>query len=193
MIKTIIQSRQLLWLVLALPGIIILAIWASGAFTYGKAVSESGEWAARMLILTLAVTPVRLIFRRGPFLFWLVRRRRDFGVAAFLYALGHTLAYVTHKWDLALILEEGMEDWLLAGWGAFLILVALAATSTDQAVRAMRRWWKRLHRLVYLGGVLVGIHWVLSSFDPTSAYVHLAVIGLLEATRVVLQLRQRVT
>ncbi|MEQ1900603.1 MAG: ferric reductase-like transmembrane domain-containing protein [Devosia sp.] len=193
MLKTLIDSRPLLWLVLAIPGLAVLGLWAAGVYTYGAAVSESGEWAARLLILTLAVTPLRLIFRRGPWLIWLVRRRRDLGVATFCYAAGHTVAYLIRKADFGLIIEEGLDLWLLAGWIAFAVLIALALTSTDQAVRAMRRWWKRLHRLVYIAAALVFVHWVLSAFDPTSAYVHLGIIAALEAIRVVLEARQRVT
>lgn len=187
------NSHPLLWALLALPGAWMLSRWASGASTYGEVVSDSGVWAAQLLILTMAVTPARLLFRRGEWLIWLVRRRRDFGVAAFAYAFGHTAVYVIRKYDWGLILEEAMEPWLLVGWIALAIFLPLAVTSNDASVRLLRRNWKRLHRLVYAGAILVFVHWALSAFDPLIAYVHVGVLLSLEATRIVLQFRQRVT
>jgi sulfoxide reductase heme-binding subunit YedZ len=189
----ILDSRPLLWAVLAIPAAWLAWGWTSGALTYGEVVTQTGRWAAWLLILTLAVTPLRLIFRRGPWLVWLVRRRRNFGVAAFAYAAFHTLVYVARKQDPALMVGEAMEPWLWTGWLALAVFLALALTSTDAAVRALRRWWKRLHRLVYAGAVLMFVHWALSAFDPTLAYAHIALLTALEAIRVALQRRQRVT
>jgi sulfoxide reductase heme-binding subunit YedZ len=185
--------RLLLWAILAIPGATLLVLYATGTYSYGQVVGESGEWAARLLILTLAVTPLRMVFRKGPIIRWLVRRRRDFGVATFAYALGHTIVYLIRKADPGLIIEEAVDPWLLAGWIAMAILLALALTSTDGAVRALGRWWKRLHRFVYAAAVLLFVHWLLSAFDPTAAYVHLAILAALELARIALTIRQRVT
>jgi sulfoxide reductase heme-binding subunit YedZ len=97
----------------------------------------------------MAITPLRLLFRQGNWLVWLLRRRRDLGVATFAYACAHTAVYLFRKGELNLILAEAMEPWLLVGWIALGILLALAATSNDASVRLLRRAWKRLHRLVY--------------------------------------------
>lgn len=189
----LLNSHPLLWALLAVPGVWMLWRWASGASTYGEVVSDSGVWAAQLLILTMAVTPLRLVFRRGRWLTWLLRRRRDLGVATFAYAFAHTAVYAIRKNDLHLILQEAAEPWLLAGWIALAILLALAATSNDASVRLLRRAWKRLHRLVYPGAVLVFVHWVLSAFDPLTAIIHIGVLAVLEAVRIVLQSRQRAT
>ena len=189
----LLNSRPLLWALLAIPGIWLLSRWASGAATYGEVVSNSGLWAAQLLILTMAVTPLRLLFRRGQWLVWFVRRRRDLGVATFAYACAHTAVYLLRKNDLSLVLDEAIEPWLLVGWLALAIFVALAATSNDAAVRFLRRGWKRLHRLVYLGAILMFVHWVLSALDPLVAYVHIGVLAALEAVRIALQFRQKVT
>lgn len=193
LLRQLSASRPVLWAVLSIPGIILLIAYFSGGSSYGEVVSESGEWATRLLILTLAVTPLRLIFKRGQWLLWLVRRRRDFGVATFAYAAGHLAVYVARKGSPSLMLEEGLEPWLLAGWVAFVIMLALAITSNDSSVRFLRKNWKRLHRFVYLGAALVFVHWTLSAFDPTPAYAHLAIIAVLETIRIVLEMRQRVT
>jgi methionine sulfoxide reductase heme-binding subunit len=111
----LLNSHPLLWALLAVPGIWMLSRWGSGASTYGDVVSDSGVWAAQLLILTMAVTPLRLLFRRGHWLTWLMRRRRDFGVASFAYAAGHTAVYLIRKNDLHLIVQEATEPWLLTG------------------------------------------------------------------------------
>ena len=82
---------------------------------------------------------------------------------------------------------------MLAGWLAFALFVPLAATSNDMATRALKRTWKRLHRLVYPAAILTFLHWVLAAFDPATAYIHIAIITAIELVRVWLQWRQRVT
>ena len=188
-------SRPLLWLVLALPGLWILYRWAAApdSYGYGHAIGDSGDWAVWLLMLTLAVTPVRLLFRRRSWSAWLVRRRRDFGLASFAYAAGHTIIYLADKASLGAILGDlGLPD-ILVGWLALALFVPLAATSNDMAARALGRSWKRLHRLVYPAAVLTFLHWVLASFDPTTAYIHIAIMAAIELVRIVLQSRQRVT
>ena len=69
----------------------------------------------------------------------------------------------------------------------------LAATSSDAAVRALKRSWKRLHRLVYPAAVLAFAHWALTAFDPGTAYLHIAALAAIELVRIALQARQRVT
>ena len=81
--KAIPASRALVWLVLGLPGLGILyrRVAAPNLYGYGHAIGDSEDWSAWLLMLTLAVTPLRLLFRRRSWSTWLMRRRRDFGVA----------------------------------------------------------------------------------------------------------------
>ena len=193
--KTILASRALLWLVLALPGLWIFYRWgvAPRVYGYGHAISDSGIWAAWLLMLTLAVTPLRLLFRRHGLSLWLMRRRRDLGLASFAYAAGHTIIYLADKSTFdAVLFDLGSPD-MLVGWIALALFVPLAATSNDIATRALKRSWKRLHRLVYPAAVLTFLHWVWASFDPTTAYIHIAILAAIEALRIWLQYRQRVT
>ena len=193
--KAIPASRLLLWLVLALPGLWILYRRATAPEVYGHghAIGDSGDLAAWLLMLTLAVTPVRLLFPRRSWSIWLVRRRRDFGLASFAYAAGHTIIYLADKVSLdAILVDLGLPD-ILVGWLALALFVPLAATSNDIATRALGRSWKRLHRLVYPAAILTFLHWVLASFDPTTAYVYIAILVAIELVRIGLQSRQRVT
>lgn len=188
-------SRLLLWVVLALPGVWIFFRWASAPdiYGYGHAIGDSGDWAAWLLLLTLAATPIRLLFRGHKWSAWLVRRRRDFGLGSFAYAAGHTIIYVTDKTSLVEIFADlGLPD-ILVGWLALALFVPLVATSSDIAVRWLGRSWKRLHRLVYPAALLTFLHWVLAAFDPTTAYIHIGILAAIEFLRIVLRRRQSVT
>ena len=86
------RGRLLLWLALALPALWIGWQWIATpeSFGFGHAIKDSGDWAAWLLLLTLAVTPLRLAFRRARWTLWLMKRRRDLGVSSFAYAAIHT-------------------------------------------------------------------------------------------------------
>ena len=189
------NSRLFLWLVLSVPGIWMLGRWAitPELYGYGHIIGDSGEWAAWLLMATLAVTPLRLLFRRQRWVHWLARRRRDIGVASFAYAAGHTLVYLDRKASAGMVLAELSTPYILAGWLALALFVPLAATSNDAATRALKRSWKTLHRLVYPAAILTFAHWVLSAFDPTAAWIHIGILVAIELVRLGLQWRQRVT
>ena len=192
---TLHRSRSLLWLVLALPGLWILWRWGftPDSYGYGHAIGDSGDWAAWLLMATLAVTPIRLLWRKSPVAIWLMRRRRDLGVASFAYAAAHTIIYVWNKAALQPVLEEAGNPDMLTGWLALALFVPLAVTSNDASVRALKRSWKKLHRLVYPAAVLMFVHWALASFDPTTAYIHIGIMAAIEIVRIAVQWRQRVT
>ena len=193
--KAVLASRALLWLVLALPGLWILyrRAAAPNLYGYGHAIGDSGDWAAWLLMLTLAVTPIRLLFRRLSWSTWLMRRRRDLGLASFAYAAGHTIIYLAEKASLDAILFDLRLSEILVGWIALALFVPLAVTSNDIATRALGRFWKRLHRLVYPAAILTFLHWVLASFDPTTTYIHIGILAAIELVRIGLEIRQRVT
>src|SRR5688572_2840005 len=116
--KTLPASRLLLWLVLAVPGLWILWRWATApqVYGFGHAIGDSGDWAAWLLMATLAVTPTRLLFPRRGWTTWLMRRRRDLGVASFAYAASHTVIYLADKASLDVVLADlGLPD-ILVGW-----------------------------------------------------------------------------
>ncbi len=195
MLKSAANSRPLLWLILSLPGLWIAWRWTMtpDLYGYGHAIGDTGDWAAWLLMATLAVTPLRLIFRKQGWAIWLMRRRRDIGVASFAYALGHTLAYLVRKGSPEFVFAEFSSPYILAGWIAFALFLPLAITSNDISVRRLKRSWKRLHRLVYPAAILTFLHWVWSAFDPTTAWIHVGILAVVEIVRIALQQRQRVT
>jgi len=175
--------RFFFWMALVLPAIFLVLAWQRDIWTYGQAVSKSGEWSAQLLIATLAVTPLRRLLGATAVTRFLVRRRRNLGVATFLYALLHTIIYVLQKADLGRITSEAQEFWLATGWAAMLALLVVAAISNDYFVRLLRQNWKRVQRLVYPVAILVFIHWTISAFDPLAAYLHLALLFVIEVIR----------
>ena len=193
--KALATSRAALWFVLALPGVWMAARWllTPDTYGYGHAIADSGLWAAWLLMATLAVTPIRLLMRKSALAVWLMRRRRDLGVASFAYAAGHTIIYLWKKGALAFDLAEIGQSYLIAGWLALALFVPLAVTSNDVSVRALKRAWKSLHRLVYPAAILTFLHWIWSAFDPAVALAHAAALAGIEGLRVYLQYRQRVT
>jgi sulfoxide reductase heme-binding subunit YedZ len=134
-------------------------------------------------MLTLAVTPLRLMFPSAGWTGWLMRRRRYIGVAAFGYAALHTGVYLQRLGAFG-ALAEAAEPGLLTAWLAIAVFVPLAGTSNDWAVRKLRRAWKRLHRWVYAAAVLTFAHWLLVAFDVVPGIIHLLVLGAFESYRI---------
>mgnify|MGYP006300619753 CR=1 FL=1 len=121
------------------------------------ALHESGHWAVRLLLLSLAVSPVRRLWGWTA----LMGVRRMLGLAAFFYAAGHLTLYAADQdWRWLHIGGEIVSRVYLAiGFGAVLGLTALAATSFDRAIRRLGpKRWRALHQLVYLVAVLALAH-----------------------------------
>lgn len=154
-----------------------------GANPIEKITHRTGWWALVLLTFTLAVTPVRRLTRRPD----LVRYRRLLGLFAFFYATLHFLTYLVldQFFGWSYILEDIAErPFITVGFAAWLMLLALAATSTRGWVRRLRKNWRRLHRLVYVAGVAGGVHflWKVKA-DTREPLVFLVLIGALLALR----------
>lgn len=179
----LLNSRGLFWGLLALPGVYMTYRYLQGVTFYGEYLHETGNLGARLLIVAMAVTPLRLMFPGAQWVLWLLRRRRNIGVAAFGYSALHTVAYLERLGTFAAVLEDGVQIALWTGWVALLVMLALAATSNDASVRRLQRGWKWLHRAVYAAAALTFAHWILSAFDPLAGALHLGVLATLEAIR----------
>jgi sulfoxide reductase heme-binding subunit YedZ len=185
------DSPHVLWFLLALPGIVMLFDYLRGATFYGEVVHATGELAAQLLIVTLAITPLRALFPQARWLRWLAQRRRYFGVAVFGYTALHAAVYLVRLADLGRSLGDAATAAMATGWVALAILLALAVTSNDASVRRLRRKWRWLHRTVYVAALLTFTHWVLAAFDPVPGYIHLGVLLALESLRLVAPLARK--
>ena len=157
--------KTAVFVALFLPGAWTLAELLGGEMGTRPAMEvnhELGDWAIRLLFLSLAVTPLRQA------LDWprLILVRRMIGVAAFAYALAHLFAYVVdQKFNLLAVASEiALRIYLTIGFATLLILAALTATSTDAMLRRLGgKPWRRLHRWVYPAAVLAAVHFFLQS------------------------------
>ena len=132
-----------------------------GARPVMEAIHETGLWSIRFLMLTLLATPARAIFN------WhrLVLVRRQLGLTCLFYGLAHLVLYSwDEKWNLHTVAMEILSRFYLeVGFAALVGLALLGVTSTDRALRQLGHGWKRMHRLIYLIGVLAAFHFFLQS------------------------------
>jgi len=165
---------------------------ALGANPVEAVTHSTGWWTLFMLCATLSVTPLR----RATGANWVLRLRRMLGLFAFFYVALHFLTYVwLDQWfDVMAMAKDVLKrPYITVGFTAFLLLIPLAATSTDAMRRRLGRNWQRMHRFVYLIAVFGVLHfWWLVKRDVTEpALFALAVAGLL-GVRLFQRLRQRV-
>ncbi|MCM5570880.1 sulfoxide reductase heme-binding subunit YedZ [Burkholderiaceae bacterium FT117] len=148
---------------------------------------STGTWALVMLCATLAVTPLRRLSGWTA----LVRLRRMLGLFAFFYALLHftVFLWLEHWFDLGAMLLDVIErPFVTAGFLAFVLLVPLAATSTQAMMRRLGSRWQALHRLVYLVAPLAILHFwwhKAGKNDFLEPAIYGTVVGLLLLARLV--------
>lgn len=181
-------SPYWVWVLLALAPIVwtFTALTSTDPRIFHILVHPTGEWAARLLIVTMMISPLALIFRRARFLAWLKGNRRYLGVASFGYGALHLLFYVIDKGSLETITAELSRTYIWTGWIAFAIFVPLALTSMDAAMRALGRHWKTLQRTTYVAALFTLLHWAaLHDWGETGvALMQFAPLIALEAYRI---------
>jgi sulfoxide reductase heme-binding subunit YedZ len=133
-----------------------------GARPLNEAIHQIGNWALKLIFLSLAVTPARHVLQ------WprLILVRRMVGVGAFAYAAIHLVIYVVDQaFDLEKVaIEIALRFYLTIGFSVLLILSAMAATSTDAMMRRLGgRRWRRLHQLIYAGAFLAVLHFFMQT------------------------------
>jgi methionine sulfoxide reductase heme-binding subunit len=150
----------------------VACLWPMGLLAYGavtntlgpdpssKIALTTGYNTLLLLILSLAITPVRRLSSR---LNWLIKFRRLLGLFAFFYGTVHMLTYVAlySGFDVHAMLDDiAKRKFITIGVAAWLLLVPLALTSTNWAIRKMGgKNWNRLHKLVYLAAICGAIHY----------------------------------
>jgi sulfoxide reductase heme-binding subunit YedZ len=145
---------------------------------------RTGWWGLTILMVTLAVTPIR------RFTGWnqVIKLRRMLGLWAFFYVTLHLLTYVVLDLFFAfdIFLEDVMErPYITLGLTAWVMLLALAFTSTKGWIRRLGRNWQRLHRLIYVAATLGVIHfyWQVKA-DTREPLIYAGILGVLLLARV---------
>lgn len=177
----------------ALPALALALRFATdglGANPIEDVTHTSGEWALRLVLASLAITPLRRFFG------WqgIAPLRRTLGLAGFAYACVHLLTWSVI--DLGLDADAILEDlterpYVMAGMSAFVLLLALALTSTRASIRRLGKRWVELHRLVYVAAVLAVIHhfWLIKA-DYRPAIIHGVALAVLLGARLVWNARR---
>jgi len=156
--------------IIAFTAALLPALWVAfqaatgdlGARPITEAIHQIGDWTLRWLLITLAITPAARILRYPG----LIAARRTLGVACAVYGGLHISLYVLDQhFDLLKAASEiVLRIYLLIGAVALAGLIALAATSTDAAVRRLgTQRWKSLHRLIYAIALLATVHFFMQS------------------------------
>jgi sulfoxide reductase heme-binding subunit YedZ len=194
--QTLIALKTLTWLA---------CLWPLGWLVWGAATNNlgpdptatitftTGLATLRLLVITLAITPLR---RLWPRLNWLIKFRRLLGLFAFFYATLHLATYVAlyAGFDVnTMAADIAKRRFITVGVAAWLLLLPLAATSTNWAIRKLGgKRWNRLHKLVYAAAVCGVIHyWWQVKPGVRTPMTMTVILGVLLAARPVLAWMQR--
>ena len=145
---------------------------------------STGTWALVMLMITLSMTPIKLLFGFA----WQIQFRRMLGLFMFFYACLHitTYAWLDHSLIWADIIKDIYKHpYVLVGFSAFALSIPLAVTSNKAMIKRLKERWKKLHQTVYLIAILGVLHyWWLVKKDLTEPIIFATVLTLLLLVRV---------
>ncbi|MFP5378834.1 MAG: sulfite oxidase heme-binding subunit YedZ [Vicinamibacteria bacterium] len=158
---------------------------ALGANPVETITNTTGIWTLRLLVVTLAITPIRWLTGWNR----IIQYRRMLGLFAFFYGTLHFLTYFIL--DHSLMFDGVWDDvvkrpYITAGFTAFVLMIPLAITSTQGWIRRMGgRRWNLLHKLVYVSAALGVLHYFWKvKLDATNPLLYAAIVAALLAARV---------
>jgi len=194
----LIPLKVLTWLACLAP--LARLVWGAVTNTLGPDPTATiafatGSTTLNLLTITLAITPVRKLI---PELSWLVRFRRLLGLFAFFYGTVHLATYVAlyAGFDVPTMIDDVTKrKFIFMGVAAWLLLLPLALTSTNWAIRKLGgKNWNRLHKLIYLAVICGVIHywWQVKPgvLAPMSITIIVAVLLLARPVLYLLQKRR---
>ena len=183
------------------PFIFFICLWPLGAITLDiyyndlgpepvkKIMNHFGEWTLIFICLTLSMSPLKRITNLS---FW-IKFRRMLGLFVFFYATIHLLTYVglDYRFDWEPIINDVLKKkYIFIGFSAWLLLIPLAATSSQKMIRILRHNWKNLHRLVYVIAIFGSLHYIwLSKTIFFKPLIYTAIIVVLLALRIKIKKR----
>jgi sulfoxide reductase heme-binding subunit YedZ len=185
--------KALVWVACLAPlGALAWRLWSDPLVTnpIDVATDTLGDWTLRILLLSLTMTPLRILFG----LSWPVTLRRLLGLFAFAYAVLHFSVWLVldHFFDWPTMVADVVKrPYVTVGFTALLLLVPLAATSTTGMIRRLGAAnWRRLHRLVYVIAILGVVHYLwLAKVGVLGPYYYAAWLAVLLGVRLVAAVR----
>lgn len=180
--RTIRVAKALVFVAALIP--LARLIWLGvidklGAHPVEFVTHSTGTWALVMLLITLSITPLRVLIGNA----WPQQFRRMAGLFAFFYACLHFLCYIwlDHWFDWAEITKDiSKHPYVMVGFTGLVLMLPLAATSTQAMMRRLKRQWQKLHRLVYVIATLGVLHfyWLVKK-DISEPLIYGCVLALL--------------
>ena len=145
---------------------------------------HTGEWTLIFICLTLAMSPLK---RFTNLVIW-IKFRRMLGLFVFFYATIHLITYVVidYRLDWQQIFNDVLKKkYIFIGFSAWLLLIPLAATSSQKMIKILKRNWKNLHRLVYVIAIFGSLHYIwLSKTIFFKPLIYTLIIVVLLALRI---------
>ncbi|MGB0542692.1 MAG: sulfite oxidase heme-binding subunit YedZ [Longimicrobiales bacterium] len=184
--RAVLALKTLLWIGALAPGAYLVSEFLTGSLGANpveKLTRWTGMTALVLLITSLAVSPARRLTGWNP----LIKLRRPLGLFAFFYAGIHFVIWFAfyNVFDLSYMWADIIERrFVTAGMAAFVVMLPLAATSTQWAIRKLKKRWGLLHRGAYLAGILGVVHyfWLVKA-DTRLPWVFAVVLAALLAFR----------
>ena len=143
-----------------------------------------GEWTLIFICLTLAMSPLKRFTSLG---FW-TKFRRMLGLFVFFYATIHLLTYIglDYRFDWQPILNDVLKKkFIFIGFSAWLLLIPLAATSSQKMINLLKQNWKKLHRIVYIIAIFGALHYIwLSKTIFFKPLIYTIIISILLLARI---------
>ena len=145
---------------------------------------HTGEWTLIFIVLTLAMTPIKRITKSN---IW-ISFRRMLGLFVFFYATIHLMTYVVidYRFDWQQIYDDVLKKkYIFIGFSAWLLLIPLAATSSQKMTKLLKQNWKKLHKLIYIIAIFGSLHYIwLSKTIFFKPLIFLVIILVLLASRI---------
>jgi sulfoxide reductase heme-binding subunit YedZ len=155
-----------------------------GAEPVKKIMNYFGEWTLIFICLTLAMSPLK---RFTGLAFW-TKFRRMLGLFVFFYATIHLLTYIglDYRFDWQPILNDVLKKkFIFIGFSAWLLLIPLAATSSQKMINLLKQNWKKLHRIVYIIAIFGALHYIwLSKTIFFKPLIYTLIISILLIARI---------
>ena len=175
------------------PTVFLLSLWPIYIIAYqliynklgpepvDRIINHFGEWTLIFILLTLSMTPLKILTNS---LVW-IKFRRMLGLFAFFYASIHMLSYVglDYRFDFKPLIDDVLKKkFIFVGFSAWLLLIPLAITSSDKMVRILKKYWKKLHSLIYIVSIFGVLHFIWLSktifFKPLIFLIILVILLL---------------